>query len=70
MIALDASDPWLRWDWTSSHVELITADLSEHVQLTAIAVGVGLLISLPLGVWIFKQGEVYAKKHGKLKRSG
>ena len=28
------------------------------------------LIAFPLGVWIFKQGEVYAKKHGKLKRSG
>ena len=60
MIALDASDPWLRWDWTSSHVELITADLSEHVQLTAIAVGVGLLISLPLGVWIWRTPRLRA----------
>jgi ABC-2 type transport system permease protein len=26
--------------------------------------------SIPLGLWIFSQGEKYAKRHGKLKRSG
>jgi ABC-2 type transport system permease protein len=26
--------------------------------------------SIPLGLWIFSRGERYAKKHGKLKRSG
>jgi ABC-2 type transport system permease protein len=28
------------------------------------------VISIPLGIWIFRRGEIYAKKHGKLKRSG
>jgi ABC-2 type transport system permease protein len=27
-------------------------------------------IAMPLGLWVFRRGEVYAKKHGKLKRSG
>ena len=27
-------------------------------------------ISIPLGLWVFARGEQYAKKHGKLKRSG
>jgi ABC-2 type transport system permease protein len=27
-------------------------------------------VSIPLGHWVFKRGEVHAKKHGKLKRSG
>ena len=27
-------------------------------------------VAIPLGLWIFNRGEVYAKKHGKLKRSG
>lgn len=27
-------------------------------------------ISIPLGLWVFSRGEVYAKRHGKLKRSG
>jgi ABC-2 type transport system permease protein len=27
-------------------------------------------VAMPLGLWVFRRGEVYAKKHGKLKRSG
>ena len=27
-------------------------------------------VSVPLGLWVFHRGEVYAKRHGKLKRSG
>jgi ABC-2 type transport system permease protein len=37
-------------------------------ELAALAI-IG-VISIPLGIWIFKRGEIYAKKHGKLKRSG
>jgi ABC-2 type transport system permease protein len=28
------------------------------------------VVSIPLGLWVFSRGELYAKKHGKLKRSG
>jgi ABC-2 type transport system permease protein len=28
------------------------------------------VVSIPLGLWIFQRGERYAKRHGKLKRSG
>jgi ABC-2 type transport system permease protein len=27
-------------------------------------------VSIPLGLWVFRLGEVHAKRHGKLKRSG
>ncbi|HEU4942387.1 MAG TPA: ABC transporter permease, partial [Gaiellaceae bacterium] len=27
-------------------------------------------VSIPLGLWVFRVGEIYAKRHGKLKRSG
>ena len=27
-------------------------------------------VSIPLGLWVFQRGEQYAKRHGKLKRSG
>ena len=37
-------------------------------ELAALAV-IG-LVSIPLGIWIFRRGEIYAKRHGKLKRSG
>jgi ABC-2 type transport system permease protein len=28
------------------------------------------IVSVPLGLWVFRRGELYAKRHGKLKRSG
>ena len=28
------------------------------------------IVAIPLGLWVFGRGERYAKKHGKLKRSG
>jgi ABC-2 type transport system permease protein len=28
------------------------------------------VIAVPLGIWVFRRGEIHAKKHGKLKRSG
>ena len=28
------------------------------------------VVSIPLGLWVFSRGEIYAKRHGKLKRSG
>jgi ABC-2 type transport system permease protein len=28
------------------------------------------VVSIPLGLAVFRRGEQYAKKHGKLKRSG
>jgi ABC-2 type transport system permease protein len=28
------------------------------------------MVAIPLGLWVFRRGERYAKKHGKLKRSG
>lgn len=43
-------DPWINWDWLSTHPHLFGAALLQHVVLTLVAVGVGLAISLPLGV--------------------
>jgi osmoprotectant transport system permease protein len=41
---------WLWWDWIERNTELIWTSLREHIILTVIAVGLGLLIALPLGV--------------------
>lgn len=43
-------DPWIRWSWVSGHLDVITAALVQHIELTVIAVGVGLLIAVPLGL--------------------
>ena len=47
---LDYVDPWVNWTWLSSHVKLFVDALVAHLELTAIAVGVGLVIALPIGV--------------------
>ena len=47
---LDYVDPWVNWDWLSHHVDVVTGYLVQHIELTAIAVGVGIAIALPIGV--------------------
>src|SRR5207302_7354133 len=43
-------DPWIRWSWISGHADIIVAALIQHIQLTVIAVTVGLAIAVPLGL--------------------
>ena len=43
-------DPWIRWSWISGHADVILSALLQHIQLTLIAVVVGLLIAVPLGL--------------------
>jgi osmoprotectant transport system permease protein len=45
-------EPWVRWDWVGRHTQLILSALWQHVVLTVIAVGVGLLIAAPLALLI------------------
>jgi osmoprotectant transport system permease protein len=47
---LDIQDPWINWDWLSNHVPYVLSALQQHVQLTVIAIGLGLVLSIPLGV--------------------
>ena len=47
---LDYVDPWVNWDWLSHHIPVVTQALIQHIELSAIAVGAGLAIALPLGV--------------------
>jgi osmoprotectant transport system permease protein len=45
-----ADDPWIRWPWISRHLDVIGAALAQHIELTVVAVGLGLLIAIPLGL--------------------
>lgn len=49
-------DPWIRWSWISGHVDVITAALVQHIQLTVIAVVLGLVIAIPLGLIAWRSG--------------
>ena len=52
-------DRWLWWDWVGRNTDLITSSLEEHVILTVSAVGLGLLIALPLGVAASRWPRLY-----------
>ena len=52
------SDPAFKWSWVSDNADRIVEQLVEHVQLTAIAIVVGLLISLPIAI--------YAQRHKRM----
>ena len=43
-------DAWVRWDWVRDHGDDIVAAGRQHVELTLIAVAVGLLLSFPLAL--------------------
>ena len=47
---LDATDPWIRWDWFWRHLPVFQARLVEHVELTVIAVAAGVVIAAPLAI--------------------
>ena len=46
---LDIVDPWINWQWLSTHIPLVTDAVTQHITLTVIAVIGGLAISLPIG---------------------
>jgi osmoprotectant transport system permease protein len=52
-------DPLIRWDWLGDHVDLIGEQLLQHVTLTLLAVGIGLLISFPLAVVSYRHRRLY-----------
>jgi osmoprotectant transport system permease protein len=53
-------DPYFDWDWTVRHLDDIWVQLYNHLYLTALAVGIGFLISLPLAVLVVRRRRLYA----------
>ena len=54
MPRLDATDPWIRWDWLGHHTDVIWQALVQHIQLTGIAVLGGLAIATPVGLLVWR----------------
>jgi osmoprotectant transport system permease protein len=48
------------WSWVGDHISEITTALWQHVELTFLAVLIGLLISFPLAVFAFRHRRFYA----------
>lgn len=43
-----------RWDWVLDHLDDVWLAIGEHMWLTFLAVGLGMVISLPIGVFVFR----------------
>ena len=54
-----AASGWFRWDWVMNNADAIWDRTLEHVYLTALAVGIGLVISLVLSVIALKWRPTY-----------
>jgi len=48
-------EPLVRWDWVAGHLDEIAQRLVEHVELTVIAVGVGLVIAFGLALLVVRR---------------
>jgi osmoprotectant transport system permease protein len=51
-------DPVFRWSWITGNSDEILQQLWEHVQLTGIAIIVGLAISLPIAIYAHRNRRV------------
>ncbi len=58
-VAAVQEDPWIRWDWVSSHTDDIRERLVEHTELTAVALAIGLMIAVPLGIAAWRWRAFY-----------
>ena len=70
---------WMQWFATISPatyaLEGLRAAILDGEGLTSmggelLALVVIGIVTIPMGLWVFRRGELYAKRHGKLKRSG
>jgi osmoprotectant transport system permease protein len=53
-------EPLIRWDWVVDHRHQIWSRFVQHVDLTVIAVAIGLAISLPLAIFAHRHRAAYA----------
>jgi osmoprotectant transport system permease protein len=59
MIVAQADQPFIRWDWIGRNLDDLWAATQEHVILTVIAVGVGLILSLALSLIALRWRRTY-----------
>lgn len=50
-----ATDAWVCWDWVGDHTDDITAAVRQHLELTVVAVVIGLLVSAPLSLLAWRR---------------
>ena len=53
------ADALIDWGWVGDHLDDIRFRLVQHIELTVVAVGIGLAISLPLAVLSYRRRRFY-----------
>ncbi|HEY5165382.1 MAG TPA: ABC transporter permease [Acidimicrobiia bacterium] len=59
LLGEDIGPKWLYWPWVSDHLSEIQDRLTQHIQLTLLSVGFGLLIAFPLALLSVRYRRVY-----------
>lgn len=57
---MSAEEPFVRWDWIASHLPQIAERLGEHLVLTGIAIGFGLVIASALSFAALRRPWTFA----------
>lgn len=59
-VIAQADQPFIRWDWIGRNLDELWAATREHLILTAIAIGIGLVLSLGLSLIALRWRATYA----------
>ena len=59
VLAEDIGPKWLYWPWVQDHTDEIRERLTEHIELTVLAVLFGLMIALPLALLSVRYRRLY-----------
>jgi osmoprotectant transport system permease protein len=59
VLAEDIGPKWLYWPWVTDHLDEIQDRLTEHIELTLYAVGIGLLVAILLAIVCMRYRRTY-----------
>lgn len=59
-LAQATEEPFFRPEWVERNLDRIGEQLIEHAYLTGLAVGIGLAISVPVGIYAYRHRRAYA----------
>jgi osmoprotectant transport system permease protein len=59
-LAANGPNSWIWWSWVGDHLAEIRTALYEHIVLTVVSVGIGLLIAIPLAIIVRRYRRLYA----------
>jgi osmoprotectant transport system permease protein len=59
-LAANGPNSWIWWSWVGDHLAEIRTALYEHIVLTVVSVGIGLIIAIPLAIAVRRYRRLYA----------